>query len=555
MGNAMVFGSPGCGKTQFCSDLSNRLINVEKRCSKEEVAYVAFGKKAAMEAADRCGIKAEDRRELWYRTLHSACYKLLGMSHGSVVSAAKLREFSKKIGVQVDSELAVEGDEFADLAEVLLAVQRNRSVENGDQQPSKVIGLYQLSRLLCRTASQLEACRKEPHPKALAMAAGMLDLSQYRALITHYELWKKADGLADFTDMLERVVVGDVALPAWKYAFGDEAQDLAPLQWAVMGKLFEGRVNDLFLAGDDDQAIMGFQGASATDFLAYRGRGRKIHLQQTHRFGAEVVHLAREIALRLSEREDKDVIPADVESVVGTLYEFNPKLHPGRKFLLHRHIAGCRAIAQSLISRGVPFWNERGLNPLARKTEIRGFEAFSKLARGEQLTAFDVTSLLDVTPAIRRMEGSSVRMVKHGSKKKLSEEAPRTPYTLLDLEGKHITKEFAKAIRERRYDVSHIEFPEYYRQLEESGWDLSGDDQPDAIITTIHGSKGRERDLVFLWDEVTHKCMRDENEHRVAYVGATRPKKALFIVREKVITNWSTTQYPYPVTDSVIDEV
>lgn len=555
MGIITVFGPPGCGKTEFLKQTSNGLINVEKRCSREETAYLAFGRKAAWEAAERCGIKPEERREMWYRTLHSACYRILGIK-GNVVTSQKLKEFSKRIGVQVDSDLAAEGDEYADLAEVLLAVQRNRSTEQGEEQPSKVIAVFQLSRLLCRTASQLAACRTEPHPVALRMASGMVDVSQYRALVAMYEAWKRSEGLNDFVDMLERIVTENVALPSWKYAFTDESQDLAPLQWAVIEKLFVGRVNDLFLAGDDDQAIMGFQGASAEDFLSFRGRGRKIHLLQTHRFGAPIVELAREIALRLSVREDKDVIPApDRENTVGTLYEFNPKLHPGRKFLLHRHVAGCHALARLMISHGVPFWNERGVNPLARKSEIRGYAVFARLARGEPVTAFDVSALLDVTPSFRQTEGERVRFVKHGSKKKLSEENPRSPYTLAQLEAKHFTPELGRAIRERRFDIMHVEFPEYYHQLENSGWNLFGDDEPDALITTIHGSKGRERESVFLWDEVTHKCMRDENEHRVAYVGATRPIKNLYVVQSKVITNWSTTRYPYPVSQSVIDEV
>jgi superfamily I DNA/RNA helicase len=49
--------------------------------------------------------------------------------------------------------------------------------------------------------------------------------------------------------------------------------------------------------------------------------------------------------------------------------------------------------------------------------------------------------------------------------------------------------------------------------------------------------------------------MRDENEHRVAYVGATRTKGGLYLVREN-LTGWATTQYPYPnVSQYVTDEV
>lgn len=547
-----IFGSPGTGKTSFCKEVSSDLIE-KGVASKEEIAYVAFGKKAAAEAAERCGVTSEQYRNLWYRTLHSTCYRLLGLKHGSVVTPAKLKEFSKKIGIELDRDLSVEGDEMADLAEVLLAIKRNRAGEDQGSEPSRLLSLFHLSRLLSRTEQELDACRAQPNPQAYRLVRCHINLTQYRALVAHYERWKTAEGLSDFADMLERTLTEDVVVPAWKYAFVDEAQDLCPLQWAVIDKIFSG-VETLFLAGDDDQAIMSFQGSNARDFLAYRSRGRKVHLNQTHRFGARIVQMGREIASRLSEREPKDVLPADVDNDVRRVYEFDPKGYPGRKFLLHRHIAGCRVLARKMIEAGVPFWNERGLNPLARSAEIGAYVALSKLSRGEPVRGDDVSSLLHIMPSYREIGGERVQFVKHGSKKKLLESEPNRQFNVHDLESHFMAPVWA-AIKARDYRIASIEFPDYYARLEKSGWNLLGNKEPDSIITTIHGSKGRERDTVALWSEVLPRCMKDENEHRVAYVGATRTKGGLYLVHEN-LTGWETTQYPYPdVSQLVVDEV
>jgi superfamily I DNA/RNA helicase len=552
-----IFGSPGCGKTQFLTDMVKRIINVEKRCGKEDIAYLAFGRDAAAEAAERCGVRGSERGDLWFRTLHSACYRILGLK-GNVVDQKRLRDFSKELGIEVDSSLTTGSDEWDDPHAAFLSVggaAPQKDADDPSASVSRTLALYQLSRLLCREEGDLRRCRETLHPAAYARVVSSTDVAQYRDLVAHYERWKAGAGIFDFVDMLERVVVEDVGLPEWEYAFVDEGQDLSPLQWAVIEKLFVGRVKDLYIGGDDDQAIYAFQGSSARDFLAWRGRGQVIHLPKTHRFGPQIAGLAKEIAERLSEREPKSVIPADVESSAEVLWQFDPRLHPGKRFLLHRHVAGCAGLSYPLITHGIPFWNERGPNPLAKTSEIDAFLTLSKFARGVPVNARDVAALIDVTPSLYTPPKSGkIRLVKYGSKKKISEEDPYRPYTLEDLEQRHITPEFCRMIRERRYDAVGIRYADYYARLEESGWDLKGRVSPDTTITTIHGSKGRESDLVFLWSEVTKRCLRDEGEHRVAYVGATRARKALYIVRDAV-TLWNTVEYPYPVPEAVVDEV
>ena len=55
-------------------------------------------------------------------------------------------------------------------------------------------------------------------------------------------------------------------LPRFKVIFIDEAQDLSPLQWKLYDRLKE-QADDIYLAGDDDQAIFAWAGADVNRFI------------------------------------------------------------------------------------------------------------------------------------------------------------------------------------------------------------------------------------------------------------------------------------------------
>jgi superfamily I DNA/RNA helicase len=68
-----------------------------------------------------------------------------------------------------------------------------------------------------------------------------------------------------------------------------------------------------------------------------------------------------------------------------------------------------------------------------------------------------------------------------------------------------------------------------YIQLLVQKWGLGALDLPVITVSTIHGFKGGEADIVFL-DLTPAKRINDkEEEIRVFYVGATRAKDTLYI--------------------------
>lgn len=55
-------------------------------------------------------------------------------------------------------------------------------------------------------------------------------------------------------------------IPEFDVIFIDEAQDLSPLQWQLYDVL-KTKTKDIYLAGDDDQAIFAWAGADVKRFI------------------------------------------------------------------------------------------------------------------------------------------------------------------------------------------------------------------------------------------------------------------------------------------------
>lgn len=99
-------------------------------------------------------------------------------------------------------------------------------------------------------------------------------------LIEAYERLKEARGVYDFGDMLRSAVdtvLADEGLRAtlqeqYQYVLADEHQDANALQHALLDALAYDEHPNLFVVGDEKQAIFRFQGADATHFTDFRER-------------------------------------------------------------------------------------------------------------------------------------------------------------------------------------------------------------------------------------------------------------------------------------------
>jgi superfamily I DNA/RNA helicase len=334
-----------------------------------------------------------------------------------------------------------------------------------------------------------------------------------------------------------------------KFVVIDEAQDMAHLLVNIVDRLFR-NAQEIWWAGDANQAIYGFAAADARIFIERaRKASTRIVLRQTHRFGQEIVDLSTKIIRRAQDRMDVDVIGLHGKKHnIHSTGEFRPVV--GQALILHRHVLGCQAVAASYIAAGLPFRNERGRDPLGANVRVRAFKAMRDLADGGDISMGAVHRLVDdLMPSILIGEdGLKKRLVVHGAKKKLQDAQNEGAVRLVDLVRSGIlTQDGADIIRMKSYRLfRHADDLAYYDRVIENGYDLEGNC---PIITTMHGSKGRQAEQVIVFNEMGRKCWDDpDTEHRLAYVAATRTRGELEICNERTL-DWAEMPYEYPVNN------
>jgi hypothetical protein len=302
--------------------------------------------------------------------------------------------------------------------------------------------------------------------------------------------------------------------------------------------------------------IYKFSGASAELFLERAKRARVQHqLRQTHRFGQKIVDFSAQIIKRVVHRHPKEILA--VSGQPGDIYasgQFEPI--PGDVMIMHRHVQGCQAVAQQYMSAGLPFRNERGLDPLGFSKRVNIFETIRELAKGGTVTATQAALLIDegMKSVLVGDRNERVRLLGKGAKANL-EERIKGSVSLKDLiQANILTDEGASVINEKEYhSLNFTSDHEYYERLTKNGHLLDTESYGKNIpkITTIHGSKGRQAEQAVVFVEMSTKCWDDyETEHRLAYVASTRTETNLFVCYDSKV-GWARSEYDYPLDEKV----
>lgn len=547
----VIWGSPGCGKTTAGISLARHWI--KGGTSSNRIAYLAFTKAAAKAAAMKIFQSEDDTRMAeefpYFRTIHSLCYRglledgLEGLRKQPLITTGDMKQFQAVYSMPG----AYSVYDWEDLAEVYAKME-----DRGRSEWDQALSAYTFSRIKAKSIQELDRARHEPTPEG-SMMLGLenMSLDVYQTFVEKYERFKKAEGIIDFTDMLEFGVRTMKPLDEIRYFVVDEAQDLSPIHHAIIDRVASFS-QEIWWIGDDDQAIFSFSGASADLFLDRARRAtHQIQLRQTHRFGQGIVDFSERIIQRVKNRHPKERIGVEgKEGHVDVSGSFEPI--QGDVIIVHRHVAGCQNVAQAYIDAGLPFRNERGRDPLDSAKRLKGWLSVQDLSLGKSVSMTAVENILDeLLPSVALAENNEkIRLVVHGSKSRIRD-LVRGSVSLRDLlSAKILTSEGAEVIASKEYHtMRHSNDLDYYERVAKNGFDVEDEEAMKKIprITTIHGAKGREAERAVVFCEMGDKCWDDpDNEHRLAYVAATRTRTDLLICMENTV-HWARSSYDYPV--------
>jgi|TARA_R110000824_G_scaffold164199_3_gene340339 superfamily I DNA/RNA helicase len=492
-----ILGPPGTGKTQTNS---NRIRNcVEEGIDPQRIACVSFTRKAARESRERVGRDwgLEEKDLPFFQTLHSMAYRAGGYSPDDVIGAKDLKIIGDAVGIPFGSRNSNIETDFDTLG-----------ISTGDF----YMNLYHLSRSKKIDLEEMYRSQGDYH----------LNFVELRRLVRAYENYKQVYRKIDFTDMIENFILADVC-PDIEALFVDEAQDLSTLQWSMVDVLRKNPRIQVF-TGDDDQAIMNFQGADVQAFL--NATEKKTVLNQSYRVPVSVWEQAQSIVNQIDDRAPKDWYPTKDEGSVRyhqNLWDI--PLQEGEWCLMARTNRIASHYAAELRNEGWVY--SRNGHPSIHLKTYEAIMDWESWCKGQPLAPTKIRNLY------------TFMKVGEGFVKGFG---PRSNnLTSLNEEEAH-TMQYASTNLGLLADSSM----RWHRALGKIDLDTKnyilnalkrGDNvrNPRIKISTIHSMKGGEADNIIVVPDISYAAYREYNrnpstEHRVFYVAVTRAKESLHIL-------------------------
>ena len=321
-----------------------------------------------------------------------------------------------------------------------------------------------------------------------------IERDKLQAIDAEINNYKKIYGLIDFTDMIQKFLDADNT-PNFDVIFVDEAQDLSLIQWSMINKIEKDTKCDVWVAGDDDQAIFGWAGADVDSFINYDAE--EIPLKKSERVPSIIQEMALDVIERIQDnRIDKEYFPKSDDGEIFERYKISDiDMSTGDWLILTRTKSLLQPIPRYLKNKGL-FFNTAQGNSIG-KSLYEDIQYWSQLQK--KITIPDI-QLQRVKERIKGPINLSLHWYD------VFDNVPESQITymrLLLLNNEDPTKE------------ARIK------------------------ISTIHGAKGGEATNVVLFLNHTSNTIKGakksvqkkDEEYRVWYVGITRTMKNLYLIK------------------------
>lgn len=365
---------------------------------------------------------------------------------------------------------------------------------------------------------------------------------------------------------------------AFSYLLVDEFQDINPLQYQLILAWNTGG-RELFVIGDQDQAIYGFRGADAGCFQTLREdfpEACQIVLEENYRSTPQVTATACELISKNpggrrnlhpnkpngapikiveagSERAEAIYVAKEINCLTGGMGMLEAQeLFPAREehawgfediAVLYRTHRQAALLEDCLRTEGIPYVVAGRESFLEEKT-VRSAVCFFKslLSPEDRLTAETARKLLETSDAL---DGDAYEMLEQKYKPLLNRKKPQK---ILEEWMKELKQEEDSNMQKLcQTAVFYQKMPEFLEALEtgvESDLKRCGDKHYTAgavTLMTLHGSKGLEFPVVLIYGVKkglipfagAQTPEEEEEERRLFYVGLTRAKDELVLTTSK----------------------
>tara|TARA_R100001015_G_C4632314_1_gene195713 strand:- start:227 stop:1654 length:1428 start_codon:yes stop_codon:yes gene_type:complete len=462
------YGPPGTGKTYRLISRARAYQRIGTRL--DRIGYFAFTRKAAKEARERMPVS--DKKLPYFQTFHSFAYKTLQLKEENVMQPVHYELLGKRLGIRVSYT-----DKYNEEESTYLTCN-NPYFQLINRAINKNIDIEEEFDLA-------EHDRKE------------INWNTLNHIYQNLLVYKAYHKLYDFNDMIQMLIDYD-KIPKFDVVFIDEAQDLSPLQWKLYDKIKE-TTKDIYLAGDDDQAIFAWAGADVKKFI---------------------IEEAKEKVLKKSKRVSQ-VVQATATSPITKIrgIKFNKTYEP-RSY---------KGTAQYISNLGqVDLTKDKWL--ILTRTKDKAIEIMEELKKKNLYYQSNKGKSYKVR-LYRKIQNYN-RWVNNNDK--LEEKEWKDILELTD--KKKVTEKI------NWYDL-FTKVPEkeknYIQNLLNQKENL--DKRARIWVSTIHAIKGGEEDNVILCmhqgekikNSIRRSMAKSDEEHRVWYVGITRARNNLYKLKTK----------------------
>ena len=388
-----------------------------------------------------------------------------------------------------------------------------------------------------------------------------------------YENYKKNHLKMDWVDVKYKGLQDKIKFDHNIVLMIDEAQDCNRLEWLIINKLIAVSKN-IYIAGDDDQAIYRFKGGEVETFLKLSVDKTTV-LDGSPRLNKKIWGLAQKIIHLIPEdrRQEKQYTPTNENKHnmphCGLIHEFRNKESFEKNYLnmnitdpdvsIHwlfisrnnrekdmkysqENYCWSQILAKNNLtweiiddSNGPKNGVERGTTSNVPIDQIQGIETWITLQKGNKISGEKVKEFYEILPPVLIRDRKKTSLIKTDSIILKTGQ-----YNYGDLKSKFYLDtdintpwfEILKLIPRKK--EHYVDYIQYLKNIIKNG---NYKKSKRILLSTIHGAKGLESANTVLncdWPRLPYetycKGKKDrDDELRVFYVGVTRTKYNLFL--------------------------